>query len=242
MCSKSFIPVFLFLSTLLFSISPLSAQDTEESGQFGYDLAGKWNLAVYLNLGAGLDDHEVGQTSENKPVNISGGGGYGGAFSIGYGLNQKFEVAADLGFQDSPLVPDVENADGSFMRTILSASLRYRLPVASEALLVFGAGAGYYGPDDMDIDMSKVAGGGHNIFKYDSGFGPHVTAEYVGFINDKFTWTAGLKYYYVKYSLNSAVLDGINVPAGSLPDAIKNEIGELDGSGIDLIVSFHMYL
>lgn len=234
---KSFATCFIVLTG--FSLS--MAQQLNDSSGFKYDLDKKWRAGVSLNIGAGFENHDVGRTSDDQDVTISGGGGFGGNIVIAYGMSQEFELRLDAGIQNSELIPNVENAEGSFMRSFIIAGLDYRLPVARESIISIGAGIGYYAPDDLDIDMRNVQAGGHNIFSYDGSFGFQVRSEYIGFINETYSWAAGVKYYYASYKLNKASLDGIQVPVSSLPDELTSEVGELDGSGIDLTLSLNIH-
>ena len=181
-------------------------------------------------------------TTDNKDIKISGGGGIGGALILGYCLTREFDLSVGFGIQNSSLQPKVENAEGDFLRTIIFDTVKYRIPVATKGLLRFGVGAGYYNPGDLDLDMSKVPEGGHNIYSYESSVGFHITAEYEGFISEKTSWTAGLKYYNVTYNLETAKSDGLSIPIALLPNEIKDEIGELNGSGVNLTVSLNLYL
>ncbi len=220
----------------------INQQEDETESVVIYDIDSRWRIEGGLLLGIGLENHTIGMTTDNKEITISGGGGYGGALILGYGLTNELDLSVGLGIQNSTLRPEVENAEGDFLRTTLFSTLKYRIPVASNGLLIFGMGSGYYSPDDLDLDMSKISGGGHNIYTYESSTGFHLTAEYEGFTSDKLSWIIGLKYYNVSYNLESAKLDGISVPISILPNEIKDEVGELDGSGFDLIVSLNLYL
>jgi hypothetical protein len=195
-------------------------------------------LAGSVYFGLGIDDLTAGETTEGDDITISGGGGLGGHIAAIYAISPAIESSIGIGYEFSSLTPSVKNADGTFPRAFIDATLKYRFSIGSGGLLKFGGGPGYYIPGNLDIDMSKVSGGGHNIYGFKSTAGFHINGEYEGYIDHRFSWLAGLKYYSVSYKLESARLDGIRVPVDLLPQELKNEVGTLDGSGVDIIVSF----
>lgn len=232
-----FIPVYLFA---LF-ITSTQAQEVANKKHFLYDITSQWRIEGAGLLGVGIKNHEVGKTTEDEKISISGGGGYGGTLILGYGFSPQFDVSIGAGIQNSTLIPKVKNADGSFLRTMFLATLKYKKPITSRGLLNIGAGLDFFSPGDLDINASKVAEGGHNIYSYKESTGFHLLAEYEGFINNKLSWIIGLKYYYVTYKLKSANLDGLSVPSSVLPDELKKEVANLNGSGVDMIMSLNMY-
>ena len=243
---KTKCPVFraslISLSLFFAFTSGISAQDTEEEDLFNLEMQGRLRIGAMFLVGFGLEDHLVGKTTEDKDINISGGGGIGGVLILGYGISSDIDLSAGFGLQQSSLRPNVENAEGDFTRTSLTATVHYRLPIATKGLLRFGTGIGYYMPDDLDLDMSKVTEGAHNIFSYKSNVGFHIIAEYEGFFNEKFSWTAGLQFNSVSYDIESAQSNGISIPIDEVPQETMDEIGELNGNSIDLILSLNYYL
>ena len=148
-----------------------------------------------------------------------------------------------LGFiiENSSLQPEVENATGNFLRTAILTNIKYRFPVSTSGMINFGGGIGYYFPSDLDVDMSGVEGGAHNIFGYENTIGFQLQVEYEGIFYTDLYWSIGLKYYYVMYDINSAKSNGINIPVDQLPFDVSDPIGKLNGSGIDLVLSLNYY-
>jgi hypothetical protein len=201
----------------------------------------RWRLEGGMLFGIGITDHEVGLTTENEKIMMSGGGGIGGILNIGYGLSPKWDISIGAGIQNSSLTPQVENASASFLRIAVMTDIKYRVPVSSSGLINFGGGLSYYFPGDLDIDITEVSGGAHNIFGYDNSIGFQFFVEYEGFFNKDFSWIIGLKYSRVTYEIKSAKSNGINIPVDDLPTDIRDEIGNLDGSSVDLVVSLNYY-
>ena len=77
----------------------------------------------------------------------------------------------------------LENADGSFSRTFLLGTLRYKIPITSKSSINIGGGAGYYMSGKLDIDASQIESGGHNIYEYENTSGIHVISEYEHFLS-----------------------------------------------------------
>jgi hypothetical protein len=228
----------LLLLYLIQKESNIYAQEPSSEKSIHHMQAPALKLAGSVYFGLGIDDLTVGETTEGDDITISGGGGLGGHIAAIYAITTAIESSIGIGYEFSSLTPNVKNADGIFPRVLIDATVKYRFAVGSGGLLKIGGGPGYYIPGDLDIDMSKVSGGGHNIYGYKNTAGFHITGEYEGYIDHRFSWLAGLKYYSVSYELESSRLDGIRVPVDLLPQELKNEVGSLDGSGVDIIVSF----
>ena len=185
--------------------------------------------------------HEVGVTTDNKTITISGGGGLGFNLILGYGLSPVWDLGLGLGIQQSSLMPEVENASGDFTRFTITANFKYHILVSSSGMINLGGGIGYYVAGDLDLDLSAVAGGEHDIFTYDSAPGFHVLTEYEGFFNAHFSWLMGLKYTQVGFDLQAVQSNGTTIPLEVLPEATKDQLSRLDGSAIDFTFSVIYY-
>jgi hypothetical protein len=228
--------VILFIAGITYStaqdFTPVDNIDTTTL----INTSGKFRIDGSFTLGAGLKRLTVGKTTDNVDVTMSGGGGMSGMIGLDYGITSSIEFNATGGYQFSSLVPQVKNAEGSFSRIIFLTGLKYTIPVASSNLIKIGGGFGYYIPGDLDVDISSVSGGGHNIYSYDGNAGIHLTCDYETFDATNLSWGMGLKYYNVSYDLNSFTSNGISFPIALLPQTVKDQTMKLDGSGIDLTV------
>jgi hypothetical protein len=222
----------LFLPTMT-----VQAQTPEKEKELVYPISPGWKLEGRVLVGVGLDDHLVGETSGGDEITISGGGGMGIQGLFCYDLSPRLEGSLGLGYMVSSMMPEVENASGTFGRLFIDATLKYRLILTTRAVMKLGAGAGYYLPGDMDLDTREVAGGAHNIYGYDSAPGFHVMGEYERSINERFSWVIGLRGSFVSYDLNSASSDGMEVPLSMVPQEIMDELGSLDGGAVDITFS-----
>jgi len=223
----------------------LSPNDTTSINYF--DISNNFRIDVSFFLGSGLEEFDVFKTTGDEIVKLSPGGGFGGKFSFGYCLNSPLNVNIEVGTQNSTLSEELKNADGKFSRTFFLGTLRYKIPITEKSSINIGGGLGYYISGKLDIDASEIEDGGHNIYKYKNTIGIHVICEYehflpkFSFLNARWSWAIGLKYYNIAYELDSATSDGVSIPITNLPSDIKVEVEELNGSGIDVLFSTIMY-
>jgi len=193
--------------------------------------AKKLRLQLEGYAGFGLDSITVGETSNGDAVKISGGGGFGGGATLGYGLSRSFDIDATFGAQVSGLMPAVENATGTFGRTFLLATVKYKIPFRENLQWKFGVGAGYYMAGKLDINIDQgILNGGHGVVDYKNATGFHATGELEIALQRNLVLAVGLKYYNVEYKADTATFNGISVPASSLSDEYRN----FNGDGVDI--------
>lgn len=245
--AKTCFAAALMIATLSVGFASISeAQVVQDSGKASNatipDSSSKFKVELYLNFGFGVKNITVGQTTDNQDVSISGGGGFGGNLDLCYRISPFVELDLALGSQESSLSKEIENAEGTFNRGFLLTTMKYGIPVSATGILKFGGGIGYYIPRDLDVDASKVSGGGHNVYSYDGSFGFHLTGDYEMLTSPRLSWGFGMKYYNVSYDLKSAKNNGVSVPINLLLQAVKNDVMKLDGGGIDFSVFIAVYL
>jgi len=195
--------------------------------------ANKLRLQLEGYLGFGMDSSKVGVTNKGDDVKISGGGGFGGGATLGYGLSRSFDIDCTLGVQVSGLQPAVDNADGSFTRSFLLATAKYKIPIRDNLQWKFGLGAGYYMGGKLDIDIDPgIPGAGHSIVDYKNTVGVHATGELDIALRGNLMLAVGLKYYMVTYKADKATLNGVSLPVSSL----KDEYRDFNGDGVDITV------
>jgi hypothetical protein len=195
--------------------------------------ANKLRLQLEGYLGVGLDSNKVGTTTGGEDVKISGGGGFGGGATLGYGLSRSVDIDGTLGFQVSGLYPAVENATGTFGRTFLLATVKYKIPLRENLQWKFGVGVGYYMGGKLDIDIDQgILNGGHRVVDYKNTTGFHATGELDIALQRNLMLAVGLKYYKVDYKADTTTFNGISQPVSSLP----SEYRDLKGDGVDITV------
>jgi hypothetical protein len=191
----------------------------------------KLRLQIEGYLGIGLDSSTVGVTSDGKDVKISGGGGAGFGATMGYGVSKQFDIEGTLGVQASGLQPAVKNAHGSFGRTFLLATAKYKVPIRENLQWKFGLGAGYYMAGKLDIEVDQgVPGAAHTVVDYKNSVGAHATGELEILLRERLSLSVGLKYYTVTYKADKATVNGITVPVSFLSDEYRN----FKGDGVDI--------
>jgi len=213
-----------------------AAEGTPEAPEV-LSTTGKMKLEISAMIGGGSKSIDLGTTTSGDAVKVSGGGGAGLAITAGYGLSEHLEFDLSLGGQASTEQPAVDNADASFTRGFLRATLKYLVPVRDRIRFKFGGGVGTYGGGELDVDTTRVAGGSRNIVKYDSAGGVHLVGEFEALIRNEFTFVAGLRLYSVTYKASSYERNGVAQPVSVLPDDVRN----LDGGGADLFIGLAKY-
>lgn len=198
--------------------------------------AGRSKISVMGAFGLGFNSVDIGTTTDGEDVKISGGGGAGLGLGLGFGLTPDLDLDFDLGGQVSILTPAVSNADGTFARSYLLATIKHKMPISDSGQFKFGIGLGAYGSGELDVDL-RDAGGPHDIVKYDDALGFHVTGEFERFIGPSTSFHVGAKMYFVKYKAKSWTEDGASVPVGNL----KSEVKDFDGNGLDFMIGLSQY-
>lgn len=190
-------------------------------------------LQIEAYMGMGLDSNKVGTTTTGEDVKISGGGGFGVGATMGYGISKRFDIEGTLGVQASALHPAVENANGTFSRSFLLATVKYKVPIRENLQWKFGLGAGYYmgGKLDIDIDPS-VPLGLRTVVDYKNAVGAHATGELEILLQERLTLSVGLKYYNVTYKADKVTVNNSSRDVSSL----SGEFRDLKGDGIDATV------
>ncbi|NTW65639.1 MAG: hypothetical protein HGB21_04890 [Nitrospirae bacterium] len=192
--------------------------------------ANKLRLQLEGFFGYGFDSNKVGTTTEGNDVKISAGGGFGYGATIGYGLSRSVDIDGTLGFQVSGLYPYVKNADGYFARSLLLATVKYKIPFRENLQWKVGVGAGYYMGGKMDIEIDPgVPGAGHYIYDYQNATGIHATGELEIALQRNLMLAVGLKYYMVEYKVEKATQNGV-------PVTVPSEFRTLTGDGVDITV------
>lgn len=240
--SGSALLVTLAIAVLVSLVTPSAG-----SGGTSFDPTGKVRFEAAVGGGAGSDEIDVAVTTTDEIISISGGGGPGFGVEVGYCPSSSVEIGGSVGYQVSGLSEKVANADGSFDRTFLRGTVKYRIPVSPSGVIKVGAGGGYYLAGDLDLEMSKVPNGHHDIFTYNSAPGFHVGGEYERYISSwssetaGWSWGIGIRYYSVTYDLDSMTRDGMSIPLSLLKPVFKEALMELAGSGFDVFVQFALY-
>ncbi len=222
--------IYLFLSVVM--ISDLYAKESlvESTPELRIDLG--------LILGTGSEKFDFGTTSSGDNFGISGGGGIGVYLNFGSHLDSNFDIEATMGYQKSDFRPAISNGDGEFTRTYLLTSVKYRIPFSEDKQIKIGCGIGYYFSGSMETDTTQMTNGKELSISYDNSIGMHFTFEYEFFFTRSESITLGLKYYDVRYKANSVYVKGALNPLTGL----NNDLRNLDGSGIDFVVTYNFFL
>lgn len=213
-----------------------SQEAQERRTQPSVDTNGRFRIFLEGGYGAGFDSPDIGKTTAGDDISISGGGGIGLGVGMGYGISRDVDLELNLGAQESSLTPSVQNAEGLFTRFYLLATIKHKIPTSDTGQFKVGLGAGTYSGGKLDVDATD-GGGTQTIVRYDRAAGFHVTGEFERFMTKNAALSLGGRLYFVKYEANSARVGGSSVPVNSL----RNDIRNLDGSGVDFMVRISRY-
>jgi hypothetical protein len=247
---NSFLRFCLIVFSLFFIYGFIHAQietQAQEKQSTFFDNNKILRIGADLSLGIGFEKFDMFETTTNEIVTLSPGGGIGGKLSAGYCITPVINLNAEIGFKESTLSEDLENADGGFSRSVLLGTLRYKIPINPQSSINIGGGVGYYMGGKLNVDASEI-GGGHNKYKYDNATGFHAIIEYEQFLpsvklfSALVSWGIGIKYYSVSYKLSSLTSDGVSIPLSLLPQEVMDELSEINGSGIDFVFLFIMHI
>ncbi len=224
--------------TLLF-ITPCHSQ----SANSNWDKTGNLFLRLEGMGGQGLEWHVVGKTTEGDDVSISAGGGIGIQLVAGSNLFRFFRIEGSFGYESAGLDLQLENGSGSFGRTHLGGAAYLRIPLSAKSTLNLGGGAAEKGSPDLDLDFSssRIPGAAHNIYNYRTGHCTHWDVVYEYYPDRIMSLSVGLRYQMVKYKLESMTSDGVPYSLDMIPVEVRNELEDLDGSSVDLLLGFSYY-
>lgn len=200
------------------------------------DTAGRTKFFLQAGFGGGFDSVHVGDTLDGDKITLSGGGGFALTLGFGYGLSSDLDLDFDLGGQISTITPEVSNADGSFSRSFLLATIRKKFPTSDSGQFKAGIGIGIYSNGELDLDWTGP-GGNHEIVKYDDALGLHLTGEFERFIGLHTSVYIGGKLYFVNYKAASYTIDG----SSTALDNLKGNVKDLNGSGLDAMIGVCRY-
>ena len=191
----------------------------------------KIRIEPSLFYGFGSANNKVGSTIDGRDVNISGGGGCGYGITGGYCGSGALDVDLTVDSQNSVLIPKLDNGSGDFRRTGVLLTAKYKLPLKkSYQHIKFGAGAGYYFPNALAIDLTP-AGMSKQEVSYNGSAGVHFTLDFENYFGKSSSWSVGMRYNMVEYKANKFVNNSVTLPVDLLKDQYRN----LSGDGLDFI-------
>ncbi|MBJ6725539.1 outer membrane beta-barrel protein [Geomesophilobacter sediminis] len=199
------------------------------------DTAGRFRVEGALVAGEGINDSRLITTTDGTQIKLSGGGGLGGRFTLGYGLTSKWDVEVGAEYKQSHGDQQSSNANATFTRYPVLVAAKYKIPVASVGQVKLGAGPGLFLGGKLDSDLTKL-GLPHEVIDYKPALGAHVSAEWET-IHEDWSFVFGIRYYYVSYPISSATLNGSALPT----NLVGPQLRDLDGSAFEFIVGLGRY-
>jgi hypothetical protein len=239
-----FLPMLIVLTTA--STGPAQETRPEQSLQAApaasetpkpqdlVNTSGKVRLSLQGAAGFGFDRVDITTTS-GKTVSISGGGGAGVGVGIAFGLSRIWDLDLELGGQSGWLASGDHNAQGSFSRGYLLMTLKYKKPTSDTGQFKFGAGVGSYYGGKLMFKRTDVNFDGE--IDYDPAIGFHFTGEFERFIKPNLSVNIGAKIYFVEYEAKTYKVNSAELPLSALKDEVRN----LNGSGMDFLLGINLY-
>lgn len=188
----------------------------------------KNRITLDLRMGFGTEEVPMILFENGDESTISFGGGFGIGLSYGKEINRYFDVAFDLNYAYSCLVPYVKNADVTFSRisTKITPSLIIPIDGGYSLRLKLGPGIGVYYKTKLKLEMNELQDGFNDTWYYNYTLGLHGRIIFEFSPSEKWTLAYGLTYYYVNYNYDYS--KGNSYPT-------EKRLIEANGSGIDLI-------
>jgi hypothetical protein len=190
---------------------------------------------IGMDFGIGVGFNRIGlyPMTNGDTSYISFGGGYSAGLKYGRELNKYLDVAAEVHYQVSMLIPYLNNATTTFERAYVSITPSFILPIKDGENMRFKIGVGYdyYWYNVLDINSSKISAGGYDdIWYYKAASGFHASLNFEMNLGDRWSLNYGLKYYYTSFKYKSS---SIRIPLTG------NKLLDPSASGIDFIVGIN---
>ncbi|MFN8241031.1 MAG: DUF2846 domain-containing protein [Bacteroidales bacterium] len=192
--------------------------------------------AIGLTLGAGfgMERFPLFETTENKKVYLSTGGGFSIGADYSKDVSKMINISGQIFYQGSTLSMSLDNASGSFDRMGITITPSVIIPVrgGEQFRFQFGAGPGLYSYGTAKINASEL-GGDKMTFKYDPAFGLHVSLIFQARFSEHGAMTLGMRYYNIAYDYKSSA-NGHSPAEYQLYDLVKP-----NGSGLDFLMGYY---
>ncbi|MEI6694630.1 MAG: DUF2846 domain-containing protein [Bacteroidota bacterium] len=192
-------------------------------------------IGINLSTGLGFNSFPMFLTTDSAYSKISFAGGYGIGIKYGCEISKHFDLAIDINYQFSILMPYLSNATTVFRRGSISITPSYIIPIGDGETkrLKIGGGYDFYCLPQLSVGGYKIQKGFNETWNYNLASGFHASVNFEMNFSTKWSLNYGLKYYYVKYTYLSG---GINRwPKEG--DALYNT----NGSGIDLLLGLYYH-
>lgn len=184
----------------------------------------KNRIGLIMGGGGGFQNIPFVELTDGTKATISFGGDYVVQFEYGYEVNKHFDLALNIGGQFSELSQTISNGSASFNRSIVSLTPSYILPIGDgdKMRFKFGAGIDLLYNAELNFDLSKISGGTKDDWKYNGGFGEHLSIIFEILTPKRFSFNAGIRYQNANYEFKS----------GDHSYPIDNDLKNPNGSGM----------
>jgi hypothetical protein len=188
----------------------------------------KNRIGLTMGGGSGFQNIPFVTLTDGTEATISFGAGTLVEFEYGYEFNRHFDLTFNIGGQFSELSQTIDNGSMAFNRSILSLTPSYILPIAGgdKMRLKFGAGIDWLYNAELNFDLSKISGGVKDDWKYNGGFGEHLSIIFEYNTPKRFSFSGGFKLHNANYTFKS----------GNSSYPTSDDLKKPNGSGVDFIL------
>lgn len=192
----------------------------------------KNRIGLNIEIGGGFTEIIMFATNNGGESCISFGGGYGMGFKYGYEINKLIDIAMDLNYQYSVLVPYLDNVTTTFQRGIFSVTPSLIIPLKDGNKMRFkiGSGYSYYWNTVLKINSLEITNGFNDVWKYENASGIHACLNFEWNFCNIFMMNYGIKYYDVTYKFKSS---NVKYPGNG------NPLFSPKGKGLDFIIGIN---
>ncbi len=214
------------------------SETVDTSGRFRFDIGGVF--------GRGFSREYVADREDNTPIFIRAGGGAGIAATLGYGLSSRFDLDISAVRQISENKNNAINGGMEFKKVYALGTLKYKFPFKSKldfygGQIKIGAGIGLYMDTNLTVTHNNMSTDLHSEYfvDYEPALGYHTTVEFETFMPNDWALSIGARIYFVDFKADSTQSTGIFKGNNAIID--KSSFDEMDGSGVDLLISLGKY-
>lgn len=199
------------------------------------------SIGISGAFGVGFSHFNTGiVTEKNEKIKISAGGGMTVGLNFLTSITRNWLLGNEINYHFTSMMPQVNNATGTFNNWNYCPTIQRVFPFSNnEMAILLGAGAAVNMAAKFEFDATKIPGGAHNKYYYNSAIGPVAEIHYI-------LWNAegplgancGIRYTYITYKLQKVSSDGKVFTSDQLNSlSLPKDIFKPDGSGLDFIFS-----
>lgn len=159
------------------------------------------SAGVIFDIGVGLQNIPMLNTTTSDMVSISFGGGANFGLGYSYEFNDYLGFETGISHQTSTLNMNITNASITFDRNNITLSPFITIPVIKKnsQRIKLDGGIDYYFTSQLNMDTEKLTNGIKDVWSYSNTFGYHIKTAYEFMPSNEIRVSAGFVYRVVDY-------------------------------------------